>query len=98
MAVSFHTLTRPLSQGAVDLRSVTSSPVPGRSGIVQKPLTFGRFFKKYAVFFVFLVLLAAGLSAAIVYFTAVLTEGRSYEYRIEDTGEHASVTKNNLSP
>ena len=87
-------LLEPLREGAVDLRRITqtvpNSLAPSSQQFPQEntsenirtvaqPLTFGRFLKKYRVFFLFIIVVAVALFGGTWYFSHVLVQKRAFQ-------------------
>jgi len=81
-SISLNTLIEPIRQGAVDLRETTQRDrvaAPPISVGASEHLTFGRFLRKYALFFSFLVFFVASALVLFFYLSTVLVPERSYE-------------------
>lgn len=77
-------LVQPIKEGVVDLRSIGSAKQPAmplETPEYRAPLTLGGFVRKYKLFFVFLVMLAAVIAGIWLYFTTVLMPHRDYEIK-----------------
>jgi hypothetical protein len=70
----------PIREGVIDLRRVAGSPSDAvGTAPVRDRLTLAAFFKKYALFFVFIILVAAGGLGAWSYLHRVLVSSRNFQ-------------------
>lgn len=105
--ISVPTLARPITQGVVDLRSISWGGQAGEVPIAEPvevpqhvmypphvpqghpaPLTPPQFFKRYRLFFMFLIFCAVALMVAARFFGAVLMPERHFDIEVpkEDQG------------